>query len=58
VEELIKWIDEHQLVKFVEEGRDADMDRIMERHSSSKQQEEASDPQEKKDKDATTASSS
>jgi LETM1 and EF-hand domain-containing protein 1 len=30
VDELIKWIDEHKLVKFVEEGRDVDMDRVME----------------------------
>jgi hypothetical protein len=37
VEELIKWIDEHKLVKFVEEGRDADMDRVLENHSSNEQ---------------------
>ena len=30
VEELIKWIDENKLVTFVMEGRDAEMDRIME----------------------------
>jgi chromosome condensin MukBEF MukE localization factor len=30
VEELMRWIDENKLVKFVEEGRDADMDRVME----------------------------
>jgi hypothetical protein len=30
VEELIKWIDEHKLVNFVMQGRDAEMDRIME----------------------------
>lgn len=41
VDELIKWIDEHKLVRFVEEGRDADMDRIMENQSS--------DPQSKDD---------
>ena len=35
VDELIKWIDRHKLVKFVEAGRDADMDRIMESQSSS-----------------------
>jgi len=35
VQEMIKWIDENKLVKFVEEGRDADMDRIMEKSSSS-----------------------
>lgn len=33
VEELVRWIDEHKLVKFVEAGRDADMDRIMENQS-------------------------
>lgn len=30
VDELINWIDQHKLVKFVEEGRDADMDRVIE----------------------------
>ena len=34
VDELIKWIDEHKLVKFVEEGRDIDVDRVMEKHAS------------------------
>ena len=34
VDELIKWIDEHKLVKFVEEGRDVDVDRVMEKHAS------------------------
>jgi hypothetical protein len=34
VEELIRWINEHKLVKFVEEERDHDMDRIMEGHAS------------------------
>lgn len=29
VQELIQWMDEHKLVQFVEEGRDADMDRIL-----------------------------
>jgi len=40
VDELIKWIDEHKLVKFVEEGRDVDMDRILETHSSSEPKED------------------
>lgn len=40
VDELIKWIDKHKLVKFVEEGRDADMDRIMESQSSPQSQAE------------------
>jgi hypothetical protein len=29
VEEMVRWMDKHKLVKFVEEGRDADMDRIL-----------------------------
>ena len=40
VEELIKWIDEHKLVKFVEEDSDADMDRVVESQVSSQQKEE------------------
>ena len=35
VQELIDWIDEHKLIKFAEEGRDADMDRIFEKPSAS-----------------------
>lgn len=35
VQELIQWVETNQLVKFVEEGRDADMDRIIEKQSSS-----------------------
>lgn len=30
VEELNKWINEHKLAKLVEEGLDADMDRVIE----------------------------
>jgi hypothetical protein len=41
VEELINWIDHHKLVKFVEEGRDADMDRIMESQSSEHKKDES-----------------
>jgi hypothetical protein len=26
---MVRWMDKHKLVKFVEEGRDADMDRIL-----------------------------
>jgi hypothetical protein len=37
VEELIKWIDEHKLVNFVMEGRDAEMDQIMESKAPSSQ---------------------
>jgi len=33
VDELMKWCDEHRLIKLMEEGRDADMDRIIESHS-------------------------
>lgn len=40
VEELIKWIDEHKLVKFVEEDSDADMDRVVESQASSQQKDE------------------
>jgi len=40
VEELIKWIDEHKLVKFVEEDRDADMDHIIESQASNQHKEE------------------
>lgn len=38
VQELIHWVETNQLVKFVEEGRDADMDRIIEKQSSSAEQ--------------------
>lgn len=34
VQELIQWIETNQLVKFVEEGRDADMDRIIEKQTA------------------------
>ncbi len=33
VQELISWIETNKLVKLESEGRDADMDRIMENHS-------------------------
>mmetsp|Transcript_48627 Transcript_48627/g.117595 ORF Transcript_48627/g.117595 Transcript_48627/m.117595 type:complete len:1019 (+) Transcript_48627:289-3345(+) len=35
VEELINWIETNQLVKYVDEGRDAEMDKIMESSHSS-----------------------
>jgi hypothetical protein len=35
VEEMVRWMDKHKLVKFVEEGRDADMDRILLENQSS-----------------------
>jgi hypothetical protein len=43
VEEFIKWIDEHKLVKFVQEDRDVEMDRIMERHSTKHDDDSTSD---------------
>ena len=33
VQELINWIETNKLVKFESEGRDAEMDKIMENHS-------------------------
>jgi hypothetical protein len=44
---LIKWIDEHKLVTFVMEGRDAEMDRIMENKVATSQAkaEETSSPE-------------
>jgi len=44
VEELIRWIDEHKLVKFVEEDRDADMDSIMMESQASNHQKEEEAP--------------
>ena len=43
MEELINWIDSHKLVKFVEEGRDFDMDQIIENQSSTDQQQQTKD---------------
>ncbi|KAG7365151.1 LETM1-like protein [Nitzschia inconspicua] len=40
VQELIQWIETNKLVKFESEGRDADMDKIMESHSSEKDSDE------------------
>jgi hypothetical protein len=37
VQELIKWIETNKLVKLESEGRDADMDRIMENQSTESQ---------------------
>lgn len=31
MQELIQWVETNQLVKFVEENRDADMDRLADR---------------------------
>ena len=44
VGELIKWIDEHKLVKFVEEDRDADMDSVVESQTSTTQKAEEDSP--------------
>lgn len=40
VQELIKWIETNKLVQLENEGRDADMDRIMESQSSESSKEE------------------
>jgi hypothetical protein len=45
VQELIQWVEMNQLVKFVEEGLDHDMDRIIEKHSAA----ESQDPQSEQD---------
>ena len=41
VQELIQWIETNKLVKFESEGRDADMDKIMESHTAEKDTEES-----------------
>lgn len=41
VQELIKWIETNQLVKFESEGRDAEMDKIMESQSNEKDEGQA-----------------
>jgi hypothetical protein len=41
VDELINWIDKHKLVKFVEEGRDAEMDQLLQNQSSEQKDETA-----------------
>jgi len=40
VQELITWVETNLLVKFVEEGRDADMDYIIKKKSTSEQLEQ------------------
>jgi hypothetical protein len=54
VQELIEWIETNKMVKFESEGRDADMDKIMESHSSEKEDVEAKDDEEATKKDAAT----
>ena len=39
VQELIQWVEMNQLVKFVEDGLDHDMDRIIEKQSAAESQE-------------------
>lgn len=43
VQELMEWVEMNQLVKFVEEGRDHDMDRIIEKQSAAEQQDQQED---------------
>lgn len=45
VQELIQWVETNQLVKFVEEGRDADMDRIMQQQTAAEHQEQQEEQQ-------------
>lgn len=43
VQELIHWIETNKLVKFESEGRDADMDKIMQSQSAEKDSDETTD---------------
>ena len=43
VDELLRWIDEHRLVRFVEEGRDVDLDKLIESQSTEPTSKESSD---------------
>lgn len=45
VQELVHWVEMNQLVKFVEEGLDHDMDRIIEKQSAAENQEQEQQPQ-------------
>jgi LETM1 and EF-hand domain-containing protein 1 len=55
VDELIKWINEHKLVKYAKEDRDDEMDRIMESQAESAKEGEAKQAEEaKKAKQGTT----
>jgi hypothetical protein len=40
---LINWIETNRLVKYVDEGRDAEMDKIMESSHSSEKEESITD---------------
>lgn len=44
VDELLLWLNEQKLVKFVEEGKDADLDRIMESQASSESKTDDASP--------------
>jgi hypothetical protein len=44
VQELINWIETNKLVKLESEGRDADMDWIMESQSTENQKDEQAQP--------------
>ena len=44
VQELIQWIETNKLLKFESEGRDADMDRIMESQNAEKEDISSEDP--------------
>jgi hypothetical protein len=48
VQELINWIETNKLVKYEEEGRDADMDRIMETSQSQEEEQPKSETENEK----------
>jgi hypothetical protein len=50
VQELINWIETNKLMKYEEEGRDADMDRMMETPASENQKEEQPKSETEKEK--------
>lgn len=53
VQELYNWIETNKLVRFQSEGRDADMDRIMEKSKEVSSSSDAVDPVEAKKVTAT-----
>lgn len=50
MQELISWIETNKLVKYEEEGRDADMERMMETPASENQKEEQPKSETEKEK--------
>ena len=50
MQELISWIETNKLVYYEEEGRDADMDRMMETPASENQKEEQPKSETEKEK--------